>query len=180
MKEALSSYNPDNKYLEEQQIIEKYCNRIMDNLDYEHKPSNVSFSLNPSSNCMMFKQRIEGIGTIKLLQMGSASNALACRLGIMLSLLSYFANKKDSIVPSFLFLDQPSQVYFQNGKDDTDLDEVINIYHQLLSVINRIKDAAGFEPQIIVTDHIIDFGGKVQDEFKTYFRTDWRNGAKFI
>ena len=180
LSEVLSSYDPENKYLKEQMIIENRCNLIMDKLDYEHKPSNVSFNLNPTSQCMVFKQKIQGFGTVTLSEMGSASNVLACHLGITLSLLSYFTSKKDSIVPSFLFLDQPSQVYFQNGKDDTDLLEVINIYRQLLFEIKRVKEESGIEPQIIITDHIIDFGDEVQDEFAPYFRTDWREGRKFI
>jgi len=115
-----------------------------------------------------------------LSNIGSAENHLSFHISVFLGLHKYILNHAQSILPSLIFLDQPSQVYFQNGKDDTDLLEVINIYRQLLFEIKRIKEESGIEPQIIITDHIIDFGDEVQNEFARYFRTDWREGRKFI
>ena len=59
---------------------------------------------------------------IPLKEMGSAANWLGSHLITMFGLHKYFINNNRP-VPSFLFLDQPSQVYFPKGStDDKDMD----------------------------------------------------------
>lgn len=93
---------------------------------------------------------------------GGGENHLAYHLGALLG-LHRFACNNDKPMPSFLLLDQPTQVYFPSeqkyrdasGKiedtesSDADLEKV----RKLFSILNRYvaEDAPGF--QIIVTEH---------------------------
>ncbi|SMG64407.1 conserved hypothetical protein, partial [methanotrophic bacterial endosymbiont of Bathymodiolus sp.] len=49
---------------------------------------------------------------IRLSEMGSGANWLACHLSLFLSLLHISCKESKSCIPSFLLIDQPSQVYF--------------------------------------------------------------------
>jgi hypothetical protein len=93
---------------------------------------------------------------------GGGENHLAYHLGALLGLHRYALNNRKPM-PSFLFLDQPTQVYFPSEqtyrdasgrvedteRSDADLEKV----RTLFSVLNRYVevDAPGF--QIIVTEH---------------------------
>ena len=112
--------------------------------------------------------------------MGSASNALACHFGLFLSFLSYFSSQENSKVPSILFFDQPSQVYFPSGADNTDIEKVSQIYETILDEIQTIEKNTGIVPQIIVADHIKDIGEENVKLYEHYFKADWRDGRKFI
>lgn len=111
-----------------------------------------------------------------LRSMGSGANWLSCHLTLFLALHRYFSTLGDKCnIPSILFLDQPSQVYFPSVLDnndtfsaaelagkaagerkrsvDEDIRAVENLYSQLVSFCEQVKQDQGFEPQIIVTDH---------------------------
>lgn len=92
-----------------------------------------------------------------------------------ISLLRYFCSLKNKCkIPSILFLDQPSQVYFPtiidtdrtgfNAKSlkkienkeksvDDDLKAVTNLFDQLVAFCNSTEEETGIKPQIIITDH---------------------------
>ncbi len=78
------------------------------------------------------------------------------------------------MVPAFLFLDQPSQVYFPDtyNKDNVDRKNVENIYRAILHELDAIKANSGNEAQVIVLDHA---GGLDLGEFNydDYVRKDW-------
>ena len=90
----------------------------------------------------------------------------------------YFAELGDKCaIPSILFLDQPTQVYFPNFNRDTsssfedqksqeaeqrtekerpvdeDIKAVENLFSRLSIYCNDLELNDGFSPQIIVTDH---------------------------
>ena len=110
-----------------------------------------------------------------------------------LAILKYFASLGDkALVPSLLFLDQPSQVYFpatvdvsedgfdakglkklENKSADEDLKAVTNLFIQIINVINTIKEEYGFMPQIIISDHAdhLDLG---EYSFNDYVVSRWR------
>jgi len=112
---------------------------------------------------------------IYLRAMGSGANWLSSHLVLFLSLTRYFCSLgKKCLIPSILFIDQPSQVYFpsildydnafnpkeiktklgKNGASvDEDLQAVSNIYSSLATFVNETKRQTGISPQIIVTDH---------------------------
>ncbi|HIF9196513.1 TPA: DUF3732 domain-containing protein [Photobacterium damselae] len=115
---------------------------------------------------------------IYLRSMGSGANWLYCHVTLFLALHKYFAELGDKCaIPSILFLDQPTQVYFPNfnrdnsnsfeeqkskeeeqrtDKDrpvDEDVKAVENLFSQLSTYCNEVKTNYDFSPQIIVTDH---------------------------
>lgn len=109
--------------------------------------------------------------------MGSGANWLTCHVSLFLSLLHYLASQKDSVVPSFLFLDQPSQVYFpsnfgESDAKDHDIRQVEKVYTAILEELDEIEQKVGFLPQIIVTDHADNLTlGKY--DFNNYVRKRW-------
>lgn len=180
--ERLKTYQDVNdKYVEEKKIIENKMSLIIERLDFEHKPPELNFELNPKKeDCFQLYHRNLSEERIFLRQMGSASNALACHFGLFLSFLSYFASQRESKVPSILFFDQPSQVYFPSGADNTDIEKVGQIYETILDEIEDIETKTGIIPQIIVADHIKDIGEENVQLYEHYFKADWRNGRAFI
>jgi len=159
--------------------IQKLMNEIATALNFEHKPANLFFDLEKFE---LFHLNIKDEERYTFTQIGSASNYLACHISLFLSLLHYFSTQDNSKVPSVLFLDQPSQTYFSNGKElekDTDILRVKTIYDTLLSIIEKIKEKADYLPQIIVSDHI-EHLGKNSEYLTNYFKRNWRNGEGLI
>jgi hypothetical protein len=92
---------------------------------------------------------------------GGGANHLAYHLGAMLA-LHHFASSNRKPMPSFLFLDQPTQVYFpseqvyrsvsgsvEETERDSDLEKVRRLFAMLYNFTT--KETPGF--QIIVTEH---------------------------
>jgi hypothetical protein len=110
--------------------------------------------------------------------MGSGANWLTCHLSIMLAFLHLNCKYKKSSIPSFLILDQPSQVYFPRtakkdefSEEESSYDENIKQVRQIFKVldeeINLIEKNTGIKPQIIVLEHAND------DEFKKFIIKEW-------
>lgn len=179
-----------NKQLEE---AEKYINykmkEIGNKLDFEssYKPINLKFSL---TNFDLWHEK-ENKDKVYLRSMGSGANWLYSHITLFLALHNFFCSLGNkSIVPSILFLDQPSQVYFptsikdendefnidhieeKKGTDtkDEDLKAVTNLFNRLVSFCKTTLKETGIEPQIIITDHAdkleldsVDFEDLVND-----------------
>jgi len=77
-------------------------------------------------------------------------------------------------VPHFLFIDQPSQVYFPSDLDaqNTDKEEVNNLYR---FIFNRVKEFDN-KLQLIVVDH----ANLVDDQFQDAIIEKWWDGKKLI
>jgi hypothetical protein len=96
----------------------------------------------------------------------------------------FAANKKCS-VPSFIFFDQPSQVYFPTDNDfknsgkEGDIQKVSQVYDVILDTLDKINEESGFLPQVIVTDHADKLPLKNGD-FEKFVRKRWRDGEKLI
>ena len=103
---------------------------------------------------------------VPLKQLGSGSNWVGVHLIAYFALQYYFigANRP---VPSFLFLDQPSQVYFPSELDEKniDLDEVKKIYQ---FIVDRTIELEG-DLQVIIVDH----ANLINDYFQQYICEDW-------
>ena len=101
--------------------------------------------------------------------MGSASNWLGAHLITMFALHKYFISRNRP-VPGFLFLDQPSQVYFPEGstaEEDMDIQAVTNTY----SFIRKCGGELNSGLQVIVVDH-----AKIDDDnFRAQKIEDWKN-----
>lgn len=167
----LNSFKQDTeKYLKEQ------MDRIASKLDFEKelKPINFEFDLEKFT----FKHRHKN-EDIRLDEMGSGANWLACHLSIMLAFLHLNCKNKNSSIPSFLMLDQPSQVYFPktakknelNKEEEEHFDENIKQVREIFKVLNEeielIEINTGIKPQIIVLEHAND------EEFKIFIIKEW-------
>lgn len=156
--------------------VNKYMADIGQHFEFEssYKPINLHFSF---ENFDLYHLTPRG-EKIYLRSMGSGANWLYCHVTLFLALHKYFATLGDKCaIPSILFLDQPTQVYFPNfnrdssdsfeeQKDkeekqrtindrpvDEDIKAVENLFTQLSTYCNELSLNNGFSPQIIVTDH---------------------------
>lgn len=157
-------------------------NEICSELDFEKElcPPQLFFDI---SN-FTFSHRMPNGDKISLSEMGSGANWLACHLSLFLSLHRQFARNKNCSVPSFIFFDQPSQVYFPTDSDFSrgskgDIQKVTEVYDVILETLNAIKKESGYLPQVIVTDHADDLPLK-NGTFENFVRRRWRNGEKLI
>jgi hypothetical protein len=114
-------------------------------------------------------------GKVKLSDLGSGANWLAFHLGASLAFQRLFLHKKNSSVPNFLFLDQPSQVYFPRdfeSDEDNDIKKVENIFNRICSFSKENRAETGEYAQIIVLDHAdkLELG---EYYFARYVRANW-------
>ena len=153
----LKKYNVDHKLAEAQSFINHAMNEIGRNLDFEasYQPINLCFDIHTFELYHLKDNNTK----VYLRSMGSGANWLYSHICLFLAILKYFASLGDkAIVPSILFLDQPSQVYFpatvdiseegfdakglkklENKSADEDLKAVTNLFIQIINVINTIK-----------------------------------------
>ena len=156
--------------------VNKYMTDIGSHFEFEtsYKPINLHFSFETFD---LYHLTPEG-EKIYLRSMGSGANWLYCHVTLFLALHKYFAELGSKCaIPSLLFLDQPTQVYFPNftrdnadtfdeqksteAKErtekerpvDEDIKAVENLFSQLSIYCNELESSNGFSPQIIVTDH---------------------------
>lgn len=159
---------------------------ISQRLDFEEElqPGTMYFNLNDFE--FYYQHNTE---KIRLSEMGSGANWLACHLSLFLALLHLIC-KESSSIPAFLFLDQPSQVYFpraitkitpqEQGADpektfDENIIQVKNIFNVILEEIQEIKKDYNVDTQVIVLEHADE------PEFNQYVRKRWTTkGNKLI
>lgn len=115
---------------------------------------------------------------------------------LFFGILEFFVSLGEkSTVPTILFLDQPSQVYFPatidtasefNAKDlkqkegkeaDDDLRAVTNLFIQIANTLYSMQQKYGFMPQVIISDHADNLNlGKY--DFNNYVVCRWRDKDK--
>lgn len=110
---------------------------------------------------------------VPLNQLGSGSNWLGCHLIVLFALHGYF-RKHNLPVPSFLFIDQPSQVYFPSEIDhkDVDSEEVRALYN---FIFNRVEDM-NEKMQVIIVDH----ADIAEPNFQAAVVERWWNGTGLV
>ena len=134
---------------------------------------------------------------IYLRSMGSGANWLYCHITLFLALHQYFIELEHDgfnvAIPSILFLDQPTQVYFPNFQHDNaeifdtkdianlehkenidgDIKAVTHLFIRLAKYCHDLKEQFGYAPQIIITDHAdnLDLG---YYEFESFVKSRWR------
>lgn len=103
---------------------------------------------------------------VPLKQLGSGSNWVGVHLIVYFALQQYFIGANRPI-PRFLFLDQPSQVYFpsQLDKKKTDWNEVNKMYR---FIIERTIETNG-KLQVIIVDH----ADLKEESFRKYICENW-------
>lgn len=101
--------------------------------------------------------------SVTLKQLGSGANWVGVHLIAYFALQYVFVNANRP-VPRFLFLDQPSQVYFPSEFDEKKIDEVeVNKMYKF--IIDRTKKLDG-KLQVIIVDH-------AETQFKDFICENW-------
>lgn len=160
--------------------VNQYMAEIGKHFDFEksYQPINLHFSFETFD-----LYHLLGDERVYLRSMGSGANWLYSHITLFLALHKYFAKLGDKCgIPSLIFFDQPTQVYFPNFNRDNsmtfeeqksqeaeqrkkseiqqDVDEdvkaVENLFSQLSMYCDELEEENGFCPQIIVTDHADD------------------------
>jgi uncharacterized protein DUF3732 len=111
----------------------------------------------------------------RLWQIGGGENHVGYHLCALFALHSFFLSRQRPI-PSFLFIDQPSQVYFPEEGDGgkgprTDWDAVRRIYQM---IFDTAKELPGL--QVVIFDH----ANFKDEEFRSAVKHRWRDGKKLI
>lgn len=176
---ALKEYDVQKGLAQASDKVNEYMAEIGSHFEFEasYKPINLNFSFETFD----LYHLTPGGEKIYLRSMGSGANWLYCHVTLFLALHKYFAELGEKCaIPSVLFLDQPTQVYFPNFNRDTsesfdeqkiqeaeqrtdkerpvdeDIKAVENLFSQLSIYCNELELNNGFSPQIIVTDHADD------------------------
>lgn len=174
--DALKEYDVQKGLVDASDKVNKYMAEIGSHFEFEasYKPINLHFSFETFDLYHLTTDNEK----IYLRSMGSGANWLYCHVTLFLALHKYFAELGEKCaIPSVLFLDQPTQVYFPNfnrdtsasfedekelekaqrtekeGAVDEDIKAVENLFSQLSIYCENLKKDNGFSPQIIVTDH---------------------------
>ena len=167
------NYNVKKKLESAELEIEGLLSKFGSRFEFEesYRPISLHFSLETFDLWHETKS-----GKVFLRSMGSGANWLYSHLALFLALHNYFASLGEACsIPSILFLDQPSQVYFPSVLDndsefvpedlaekegasrkrtvDEDIVAVTNLYSQLVRYCAETELETGINPQIIVTDH---------------------------
>jgi hypothetical protein len=163
-------------------IVNSNAERLLPLLDAERPNDPISLEINDLT--------IKVTGTNRedyLSEIGSGSNWLSYHIAVMLGLQQHFLALDHSPVPSFLVMDQPSQVYFpkrvtvRGGEEVEDpvlRDEDVEAVRKAFKVLAETVGAAKGRLQIIVLDHAPrDVWGGIPNivEFE-----EWRNGLKLV
>ena len=184
--------------------IKQQMNIFGKSLDFEKKYKknlNLSFDINTFDLYQQEKDK-----RIYLRSMGSGANWLYSHVSLFTSFLYYFASLKDDcLIPTILFFDQPSQVYFPSEIDTSssfnpeklkqqtlktgeelqkkvneDLESVTNLYNRLVKFCADTEKDTGINPQIIITDHADNLNLETV-QFENLVRARWRKeGEGFI
>ncbi len=174
-----------------------------DRFDFErsYNPINLQFSLDSFD----LWHQTDDDRKVFLRAMGSGANWLSCHIVLFLSLQRYFCELgAGCAIPSILFFDQPSQVYFptildsadefspaqlaakdtsrpKNRAVDEDIEAVTKLFDQMVIFCKETAKATGITPQIIVTDHADHLHLKSGAVFEDLVRERWRDaGDGFI
>ncbi len=174
------------------QSINNYLEVYRKDLSFESSLDEYKLHFNLDNFELTFENEVE---KIRLRQIGSGRNWLNAHLCLFMSLSHFFVSNK-STIPSLLFVDQPSQVYFptkdnydnfnaekmwenkegssvdteeEKNKLNQDLEEVTNIFNTLYKFVQSVNNKV----QIVVTEHADNL--RLKDvEFESLVAARWR------
>lgn len=206
VKESISSiekilktdYDVEKKLNLAERQINQQMNRIGKELEFEDIYK-ANLNLKFDSRTFELYQQILKNGVpyrkVYLRSMGSGANWLSSHVALFTSILYYSCTLKDkSLIPTILFLDQPSQVYFPTTIDNDeefdgkklkeisnepthyndDINAVTNLFDQLVNFCNYTLVETGIKPQIIITDHADKLKLENADFDEDLVRARWR------
>mgnify|MGYP000157645567 CR=1 FL=1 len=175
--EEINEYSELKSFKEDSEsYLKSHMDRIANKLDFEEELEPIDFEFDLDKFKFNHKHNKK---EIRLDEMGSGANWLACHLSIILAFLHLSCKYEKSSIPSFLMIDQPSQVYFprtakfgqstneEGNSFDDNIKQVRKIFKVLNEEIELIEKNSGIKPQIIVLEHAND------EEFEKFIIKDW-------
>lgn len=183
LNDKINKFNLDKEMLLVSKEIDDNMNRLSATLDFEEefKPTNLHFDTNTFN-----LYHIKNGEKISLGEMGSGANWLSCHIALFLSLLRVFTKRHEkSPMLLFIFLDQPSQVYFPDTnsiKDQKDIIAISTIFKTIFDEIQSISEDTGILPQLIITEHVIGNSlQEINEEYESKTIKHWSESTgKFI
>ena len=156
--------------------------KILAHLDVEHPEDPVEFVIKDLTVRVKNQMGRDDY----LWEIGSASNWLSYHISLILALQHFFQAKSSVNVPNFIIFDQPSQVYFPRTRYSQDEAEVQlndddkNAVRKIFETLSTFVKDAGFDIQIIVTEHADDdVWGNIPDS-RIHLVEKWRNNVKLV
>ena len=185
LEEKIKGFDVDKKMSKAENFLSENMNHLSLTLDFEdeYRPIDLNFGLTDGSFDIYQHQKSNE--NIHLYEMGSGANWVSCHIALFLSFLHYFAAQENSPMPLIMFFDQPSQVYFPQGDNKSDIPQsdliaVNKMYKTIFDEINFIGKDTGILPQIIIVDHVDGNNLECKDEFNKYVRCNWRGDNGLI
>ena len=138
-------------------IVNTNAGKLLPHLDIENPNDPISLETNDLTIKVLGSERDDYLSEI-----GSGSNWLSYHLAVLLSLHQFYLSQKNSPVPAFLVLDQPSQVYFPKHvisrdvevEDDPKVrDEDVDAVRKAFEVMGSVVQGEKGKLQLIVLDH---------------------------
>lgn len=168
------------------QAISNNAGRLLPYLDVENPNDPIALEINDLTIKVRSTDRDDYLSEI-----GSGSNWLSYHLAMLLALHQFFLSQSRSPVPSFLVVDQPSQVYFPKritARQEDDEAEQVNdpqlrdedlvAVKKAFEVMGRAAREAKGGLQLIVLDHAPrDVWGGLDGVVGP---KEWRNGRKLV
>ncbi|GAB2468498.1 DUF3732 domain-containing protein [Comamonas humi] len=162
--------------------VNGYAGRLLPFLDVENADDPISLEISDLTIKVRGADRDDYLSEI-----GSGSNWLSYHLAMLLALHQFYLSQPNNPVPSFLVLDQPSQVYFpkhvgRQPRDDEPepllRDEDIAAVHKAFEVLAKVVEKAEGKLQVIVLDHAPrDLWGDIPGVVGL---KEWRDGTKLV
>jgi hypothetical protein len=182
LQAELSRENVEDRKRRALRVVNNNAARLVPLLDCERPNDPVSLEIDDLT--------IKVTGTNRddyLSEIGSGSNWLSYHVAMTLALQEFFLTLEHSPVPSFIIMDQPSQVYFPKKlvvREGEDLDEPrlrdedIVAVHKAFEVMGEVVGAEKGRLQIIVLDHAPrEVWGDIPNVV-TF--EEWRDGVKLV
>lgn len=148
---------------------------LVKRLDIEYRDDPVHFDLKNLTVVVDTETK-----SIPLVRIGSAQNWLGYHLVTLLSFHKHFV-QQNRPVPRFLFLDQPSQVYYpqeikldpsMSASNDEERQAVLRMFNLIFDVVDSL--APNF--QVVIIEH-----ANLDDErYQSHVRENWRGGNVLV
>lgn len=182
LEEALREQDVEARKRRALGIINANAGKLLPYLDVENPNDPISLETNDLTIKVLGSDRDDYLSEI-----GSGSNWLSYHLAVLLSLHQFYLSQRNSPVPAFLVLDQPSQVYFPKRVVSRDVevendpkvrDEDVDAVRKAFEVMGSVVLGAKGNLQLIVLDHASqEVWGGIDGVVGL---SEWRGGIKLV
>ena len=182
LQDELRRENVEDRKRRALRVVNNNAARLVPRLDCERPDDPISLEIDDLT--------IKVTGTNRedyLSEIGSGSNWLSYHIAMTLALQQFFLTLEHCPVPSFLVMDQPSQVYFPKKlvvregeilEEPRLRDEDIMAVHKAFEVMGEVVGAAKGRLQVIVLDHAPrEVWGDIPNVVAF---EEWREGVKLV